>query len=237
MPNADMKIFEPTNSKFSFFQISSFSKKFPLLSWLSANQEDQTSNSEREYERERERERVHLCDRVEACVHQHHHHHHHRRRRRLRRLRLRRFRRHLFKASVDGFQISPTPPPFPLTFLGSIAKATVLNQFLKKKEREGGSWTILQEPKSLSQWKREREISSAIVSLLDWRVFEKLKMKRRGIFFSSPSLPPPSTCCREGGREGGTVEGKVKILEWRRAAGINWHQLSIPFFVRQNLVE
>ena len=91
-----------------------------------------------ERERARERERVHLCDRVEACVHQHHHHHHHRRRRRLRRLRLRRFRRHLFKASVDGFQISPTPPPFPLTFLGSIAKATVLNQFLKKKERERG---------------------------------------------------------------------------------------------------
>ena len=61
MPNADMKIFEPTNSKFSFFQISSFSKKFPLLSWLSANQEDQTSNSEREYERERERERESGC--------------------------------------------------------------------------------------------------------------------------------------------------------------------------------
>ena len=194
MPNADMKIFEPTNSKFSFFQISSFSKKFPLLSWLSANQEDQTSNSEREYERERERarerERVHLCDRVEACVHQHHHHHHHhRRRRRLRRLRLRRFRRHLFKASVDGFQISPTPPPFPLTFLGSIAKATVLNQFLKKKEREGVG--LYYESQSHFLNEREREISSAIVFLLDRRVFEKLKMKRRGIFFSSPSLPPP----------------------------------------------
>ena len=153
MPNADMKIFEPTNSKFSFFQISSFSKKFPLLSWLSANQEDQTSNSEREYERERERERESGC----TCATEW----------------KRAFTNIITTTTTtddddvcDGFDSDASvviflklpstafkfPPPHPLSFNFSwLHRESDRFKPVFKEKREGGSWTILREPKSLSQ--------------------------------------------------------------------------------------